>query len=92
MGRAEMPINEQVVDALAHIMRHFYVDYPEAQGEYPTAEELALYARSNGACEQCCARFAATVGAKTFAAAIEAVWDSEVWDAFVTREGEAEED
>jgi hypothetical protein len=79
-----MPINENVLDALAHILHHFSIDHPERDDV--GADELAAYALAHGACADCCARFARQVGADTFAAAIQRVFDSEAWQAFGGRD------
>lgn len=78
-----MPINEAVIDALAHLMHHYFTDHPEADDVAP--DVLADYVRAHGACQDCIDNFTATVGAETFPDAIQRVWDSTVWQAFRAR-------
>jgi hypothetical protein len=86
-----MPINEEVLDAVAHVMRHYFADHPAA--EAVEAGALAAYMRAHGACDHCTARFVREVGGATsgnvesdLADAIGRVWDSEQWQALRARQ------
>ena len=83
-----MPVNEAVIDRLAHLMDHYFADHPAADDV--SAEDLARYAEAKGFCAACRDAFVSMVGADCFACAIDAVWRTAAWEAYETRRAEAE--
>jgi hypothetical protein len=86
-----MPINEQVIDAVAHILTHFIDAFPDDDEASPAT--VAAFARRHSACDHCLDRLVQETGGRDLADAIQRVLDSEAWEAFVGRlEAQASED
>jgi hypothetical protein len=81
-----MAIQWWTVDAVAHLMSHYFDDVPGAQDV--DAEALAAHSVAMGACDGCIANFVKATGGTDFADAIERVWDSPEWQAL--RSGQAD--
>ena len=74
-----MPIHEGVLDALAHMMGHYFRDVPEAEDVDP--DELAMYMEAHGVCEGCVDAFLRETGTTALPDAIATVWASAIWQA-----------
>jgi hypothetical protein len=85
-----VPITEDVMDAVVHLMLHFFDEHPDD----PDVDEetLAAYAVERGVCAHCIKGLIHETGGSDFADALGRVWDSEVWQALRERTLDAQED